>query len=446
MISNQAPLVSVIMANYNGGQHIEAALQSVLMQSIDSLEVLVADDASTDNSVALVEAICARDARVCLLTSKVNGGAGAARNRALDRARGVWIAIVDADDLVHPDRLARMIAASVKFGADAVADDMIYFSQTEVSAPRILHGMTGITPINALGMARSDSGDAPLGYLKPLMRRTAVGDLRYREDIRIGEDHDFYMRYLLGGGRFYLLPEAYYLYRRHSGSVSHRLSPTALEEMIGAQRDLPHAFPDMGPALATCLADRETGLRDKMAFEILVERIKAGRFVRAALAIARNRALLPMLMTAAQEHRARRHPPTRAPGREGDILLLAPGQAAPSELPMVERVPIPKRPDTWNAGEWAAFVAKHANCRRAFGIGVPGLHALGYILGKRYLLAEKGTWPEAVPSMVQSGHATALRASDLDETPVEDGHIHLIDFDAEMVPVDRNMICRQVAQ
>ena len=96
------PLVSIVMANYNGLRYIEAALQSALAQSLRNIEVIVADDASTDGSADLVAAIASTDARVRLLRAPVNGGSGVARNLCLDAARGRWIAVMDSDDLMHP--------------------------------------------------------------------------------------------------------------------------------------------------------------------------------------------------------------------------------------------------------------------------------------------------------------------------------------------------------
>ena len=75
------------MANYNGARYIEAALQSALAQSLRNIEVIVADDASTDDSADRVASIAAGDARVRLLRAPANGGPGAARNLCLDAAR-----------------------------------------------------------------------------------------------------------------------------------------------------------------------------------------------------------------------------------------------------------------------------------------------------------------------------------------------------------------------
>ena len=112
------PAVTIVMANFNGAAFIEAALHSALGQSLRDIEIVVADDASTDDSVARVTAIATADSRVRLRRSPVNAGPAAARNLCLEAARGRWIAVMDSDDLMHPERLERLIAAAERDGAD----------------------------------------------------------------------------------------------------------------------------------------------------------------------------------------------------------------------------------------------------------------------------------------------------------------------------------------
>ena len=103
----RAPVVSVIMANYNGSAYLGDAIASVRRQSLRELELIVSDDASTDDSVRIVSEAMGGDPRIRLLRSKQNSGPAAARNKALALAKGDWIAVMDSDDLMHPDRLLR---------------------------------------------------------------------------------------------------------------------------------------------------------------------------------------------------------------------------------------------------------------------------------------------------------------------------------------------------
>src|SRR5678816_1140531 len=103
-LKRHSPLsVSVIMPVYNGAQWLAAAVESVLRQTLSNLEVLIVDDGSVDETACIAERFAARDSRVQLLSLSSNRGQSAARNLALERARGAWIAPVDADDEIRPD-------------------------------------------------------------------------------------------------------------------------------------------------------------------------------------------------------------------------------------------------------------------------------------------------------------------------------------------------------
>jgi glycosyltransferase involved in cell wall biosynthesis len=100
--------VTVLMTLYNKGPYVVEAARSVLEGTFKDLELLVVDDASTDNGPELVA--CLGDTRVRLVRNAVNSGRAAAANRGYAEARGTYIAVLDADDRQHPERLSRQVA------------------------------------------------------------------------------------------------------------------------------------------------------------------------------------------------------------------------------------------------------------------------------------------------------------------------------------------------
>ena len=94
------PAVSVLIPVYNGAAYIGEAIESVLKQTFAPLEILVADDGSTDQSAAIA---CSYPGVRCF--SLPHGGVAAARNRLVGEARGEWVAFLDADDRWLPDKL-----------------------------------------------------------------------------------------------------------------------------------------------------------------------------------------------------------------------------------------------------------------------------------------------------------------------------------------------------
>ena len=100
-----------------------------------SLEVLIVDDGSVDDTARIAEQFAARDSRVQLLSQSSNRGQAAARNLALERARGAWIAPVDADDEIRPDRLRLLVEAGEREHADMIADGILFQGARPPGAP-----------------------------------------------------------------------------------------------------------------------------------------------------------------------------------------------------------------------------------------------------------------------------------------------------------------------
>lgn len=111
------PLVSVVVPVYDAERHLDRCVASICAQDYENLEVLLVDDGSTDASGALCDEWAARDARVIAM-HEANAGAAAARNAALDRARGEWVCLVDSDDVAEPALVGRLLEAAAGAGAD----------------------------------------------------------------------------------------------------------------------------------------------------------------------------------------------------------------------------------------------------------------------------------------------------------------------------------------
>jgi succinoglycan biosynthesis protein ExoO len=115
---------SVVIPLYNKGPHVRRALDSALGQSLAPLEILVVDDNSSDDGLAIVEGY--GDPRIRVLKRKNPGPGGyAARNLAIHEAKGTWIAFLDADDEWRPGHLAALDAAIATEGGSDLASDLV---------------------------------------------------------------------------------------------------------------------------------------------------------------------------------------------------------------------------------------------------------------------------------------------------------------------------------
>lgn len=324
--SAEGDLVSVVMANHRGADHLAAAMRSVLAQSHPRLELLVCDDASDDDSVTIARGLTAGDPRVEVLKAGVNGGPARARNAGLARARGEWIAIVDSDDLLHPERIARLLAAAVRHRADMVADDLVPFGPGRVGPARTMFSdrfagpsVVRIDPQTLLGGGPAGRDGAALGYLKPLVVRRVLRDMRYDETLRNGEDFDLYLRLVLRGARFVLTPAPTYLYRRHAGSISHRLTDGVLGPLLTAHEAIA-ASVDNG-SLVRALGTRGRSLRRALRYARLVRAIKARSLGSAAAMLTLHPALWSDLLESLRDRRRAADRPSVGTGAPRLVIL-----------------------------------------------------------------------------------------------------------------------------
>jgi len=296
------PVISVIMANYNCEAFLASAIQSVLTQTTPALELILVDDGSSDRSVEIAQAIAEKDARLKVFSGTRYGGPAPVRNHALNQAKGDWIAIVDSDDLIRPDRLQRMLNAAEDTGADILIDNLAVFQSDG--------------PANIFTMFEGDLRDRParimeseyikanmlygrgskLGYAKPLIRFSALeaNSLRYNETMRIGEDYDLIVRLLSTGARMMSIPDVMYFYRKHGNSISHRLDAVALDALErtaseALRQPTPHA------EVTAAHAARLKSIRRAVVFDKIVTALKRKDMVGAARLVGTDPSVLPLL-------------------------------------------------------------------------------------------------------------------------------------------------------
>lgn len=103
-------LVSVIMPTYNCGKYIKQSIDSVIAQSISDWELIIVDDCSSDDTKEIVAPYLAAYPNIHFVMLDCNSGAAAARNVAMNRAKGKYIAFLDSDDLWRPEKLEKQIS------------------------------------------------------------------------------------------------------------------------------------------------------------------------------------------------------------------------------------------------------------------------------------------------------------------------------------------------
>lgn len=275
--------VTFVIASYNALAYLEDAVKSALSQTNVTVEVVIVDDGSKDGSFELATRLALEDPRVRCFQTPTNQGPSGARNIALDVACGNWISVLDSDDLIHPDRTSTLIALGDERQADLVADDMIVFREDRdqlVSIARFLPPEMSqqnfeISLADYLRPSALTRSAPEFGYLKPLFRASSLGTLRYNTELRIAEDDDLIIRLLLKGAKYSISKKALYFYRKHSASISHRLSLANIELMLAANTAMTSTLDEIGPPISHYWTIRRRRLVRRAAFTRWVTAMKA---------------------------------------------------------------------------------------------------------------------------------------------------------------------------
>ncbi|MGE4589809.1 MAG: glycosyltransferase, partial [Acidaminococcaceae bacterium] len=121
-MSDEKPIISIIVPVYNVEQYIAKCLASIQAQTFSNFEAILVDDGSPDNCGKICDAFAATDTRFCVI-HQVNGGLSNARNSGLSVAKGKYIGFVDSDDSIAPDMYEKLYNEAIRTGADIVICD-----------------------------------------------------------------------------------------------------------------------------------------------------------------------------------------------------------------------------------------------------------------------------------------------------------------------------------
>ena len=218
----EAPLVSVIIPNFNLGAYLPYTLSSVAASGYPNIEIIVCDDASTDPQTIELLGRLEQDFKNRSLTivyAKYNRGLAGARNLAIRKAKGKYILTLDADDLISPDFIAKAVGALERNpDYSIVVPQTAFFPQERNEVPRMQSEYLDFIVFHGEAFA-SGFFENRFSTATVLARRTLFDELKYREDLRALEDWDFYLRATIAGKRFIVTNELHFFYRRRQASM-----------------------------------------------------------------------------------------------------------------------------------------------------------------------------------------------------------------------------------
>lgn len=251
MESKKQGRISIIMPVYNGVSWIGECIESIRQQTDTNWELLVLDDHSTDGTTELVFKLAEEDSRILPILRQKNG-VSAARNEGLEKAQGEFVTFVDADDKLDPQMLSVLRAMLGQTESDlAVCDyyrwngkpDGVYNRSEELlktDVEREENAARAKKVLRVDGVRVYNRSEYVSDYLlrgntrcwSVLYRRSAIGQIRFREDLSIGEDMMFLMDLLMQISSVSITEYRGYFYRiNEQGAMLKPFKPSYMDEI-----------------------------------------------------------------------------------------------------------------------------------------------------------------------------------------------------------------------
>lgn len=212
MSNSHNPLISVITPAYNAERFIGETIESVINQTYNNWEMIIVDDQSKDSTVSIVNSYQRKDERIKLYKLEENSGSAIARNTAMEKAKGRYIAFLDSDDAWYPEKLERQLQ---------------FMQQQDIA-----FSFTKYRRIEEDGTLRETASKAPesvgyrdllkhcvIGCLTVMIDREKVGQLEM-VNIRTRQDYAYWLEITKRGFRAYGFPEVLAKYRIVGNSIS----------------------------------------------------------------------------------------------------------------------------------------------------------------------------------------------------------------------------------
>ena len=227
------PLISVIVPVYNGQDYLEKCIESIQSQTYENLEIIIINDGSTDATGQILVSLKAKYDNIHVITTE-DEGVSAARNAGLNAAKGAFVTFVDADDRLRPKMLDILYQGILDTGSDICGCRFLTWKKEEeweeqlkeryrIEKPKTYQTMDYLEQEVLAGNSRCWS---------KLYRRGAIGKLRFRSGLSIGEDMLFLVE-LLPYVRSVseLSYPGYGYYQNPKGAMNRAFSPRYMDQI-----------------------------------------------------------------------------------------------------------------------------------------------------------------------------------------------------------------------
>ena len=245
-------LISILMPVYNGQEYLEETVLSILNQSYKEFELIIINDGSSDNTKVICDNLEKIDKRIKII-HKENTGVSHTRNIALDNASGEYIAFIDSDDSVYKDYLKILLSSMEKSNGQL---SVCGFKERKISANGQVEELSRVfcpkevIAIEDMKDLIMDFGNS--GLLNPLWNKLysreiiEKNNIRFKEDVKTGEDFIFNLQYFRKIKNIcFSKEELYYYIRRNNNSITYQYIDNMYEKGLEIHSLLENFLKDM---------------------------------------------------------------------------------------------------------------------------------------------------------------------------------------------------------
>lgn len=240
-IDQQLVKISVIVATHNRADILPRCIESLLNQTFHDFEIIIVDDASSDNTSEVIQQLLEKDHRIRTITSLHNVGPGAARNLAINEAKGEFVAIIDDDDVAVPERLEIELDVLEKNPQLGLVCSSVAFidknmNQLQLFPSVILNDEFPDDPRAMFLHLYLEGNIVPNTTI--MTHRSIWKDFQYPENLWVGEDRVFFTKLAAKGIRFEAIKQPLVRMNRDPDhlSLTSNVTPDSYREGVGAAR------------------------------------------------------------------------------------------------------------------------------------------------------------------------------------------------------------------
>lgn len=242
-------LVSIVVPVYNRHNYLAECLDSLVAQTYQNLEIILVDDGSTDDSLAICQAYAKKDARFKVLAQS-NAGVSVARNNGIQTATGQYLMFVDSDDYVASDYCEQAVSCLEKYNSDICCFGYVEVDKDSEKYIEKVAALDGpITKEQAMVITIEDSHP-----VNKIYKREMFANLKFPAN-KVYEDAYIMYKVFDLAKRISYLPQATYFYVQNKKSIVNEMSSKNIADQFDSSNEQYKFFQAKYPAVATGMAE-----------------------------------------------------------------------------------------------------------------------------------------------------------------------------------------------